>query len=91
MNFRQRILALKGERNELRREILEIKASAEGDIIAVNELIDGFTPLEELKLEIALEQIKELMRKKNKLLSKMKKLKEIEEKLRDFNQKLEEE
>lgn len=89
--FRQKILALKGERNEIRRKILEIQASAQGDVIAILEVIDGFTPLEEMKLSVAFEQIKELKKKQKKLLELKAKLSEIENQLRDFNQDLEEE
>lgn len=78
MSLRERLLAKKAERNELRQELTELKASSQGDIIAISEVIDGFTDLEDMKLDIAKAQLKELEAKQLRAREIRRMLKDID-------------
>ena len=83
-DLRQRVLLKKAERNDLRRELKEIEAGAQGDLMAISGVVDGFTDLVDMNLDIAMAQLKELKIKQRKAQEIKSKLNDIERFLNDI-------
>ena len=82
--FRKQVLMKRGRLSELRQELKRLYISAQGDIIAITEIFDGFTDL--LKMDVAqgLAQARELLDKQTRAREVQKEIDRIVESMEDL-------
>jgi len=82
--FRKQVLMKRGRLSELRQELKRLYISAQGDMIAITEVFDGFTDL--LKMDVAqgLAQARELLDKQTRAREIQKEIDRIVESMEDL-------
>lgn len=82
--FRKQVLMKKGRLAELRKQLKQLYISAQGDLIAIAEVFDGFTDLLKMDIEQGLAQASELLVKQNRAREIQNEIDRIMESLKEF-------
>ena len=81
MSLGKNILRARGRLHQLRGELESLKQAARGDIMAVNDVLDGLTPFMSMSvedLESALAQAQELLEKRRRAETVLEEIQKIE-------------